>query len=119
MNDWITTTNKLMDLANEYYYGAVNSILWGTEKSLALTKSIVAQVEANQHEGKKLLEDYTDRARRTQGIIQEVWQEGVKSTTTNMNALRVASDAAVVELDRKIESINEKLTSTGKKVSNN
>lgn len=110
MNDWTLVSNKMIDLYSDTYYGMVNSLLWGQEKALNMTKTLVAQVEANQAEGKKFVDEFTERAKKTQTLFQEVWQEGVKATTNNMNAFRVASDAAVVELDRKIESINEKLS---------
>ncbi len=115
MNDWTTLTNKVVDLYTDSYYSLVNTVLWGQERFLNMNKSLISQVESNQAEGKKFVQDYTERARRAQAIFQEVWQEGVKTTTTNFNAFRVASDAAVVELDRKIESINEKLSTAAPK----
>jgi polyhydroxyalkanoate synthesis regulator phasin len=115
MNDLFNMSNKMFDLAYDYYYSVVNSVLWSQERMLGMTKTMVAQVEASQNEGKKLVSDFTDQAKKTQALFQEVWQEGVKSATSNINAFRVASDAAVVELDRKIDVINEKLATTAPK----
>ncbi len=115
MNDWTVVSNKMFDLYTDAYYSVVNSVLWGQERMLNMTKTFVSQLESTQAEGKKFVEDFNERAKKSQTLFQEMWQEGVKTTTANVNAFRVASDAAVVELDRKIESINEKLAAVPSK----
>lgn len=117
MNDWTVVPSKIFDLYSDSAYSLINSLLWGQERVLNITKTLVSQIEANQAEGKKFVDDFADKARRTQSLYQEIWQEGVKATTSNLNTFRVASDAAVVELDRKIGSINEKLAATSSKKS--
>lgn len=115
MNDWTNTSNKLFELYTDTYYSLVNSLLWGQERMLQLNKTLVAQFEANQTEGKKFVDEYAERARRAQSIFQEVVEETVKATSTNLNTLRVASDASVTELNQKVEAINEKLATNSKK----
>jgi polyhydroxyalkanoate synthesis regulator phasin len=115
MNDWTTTTNKIFELYTDTYYSLVNSLLWGQERMLQLNKTVVAQFEASQTEGKKFVDEYAERARRAQSIFQEAVEETVKATTTNLNTMRVASDASVVELNQKVEAISEKLATNGKK----
>ena len=66
MNDLFNMSNKMFDLAYDYYYSVVNSVLWSQERMLGMTKTMVAQVEASQNEGKKLVSDFTDQAKKTQ-----------------------------------------------------
>jgi len=115
MNDWTTTSNKLFELYTDTYYSLVNNLIWGQERMLQFNKTLVAQIEASQTEGKKFVDEYAQQARRAQSIFQEVVEETTKATATNLNTMREASDASVAELNQNVAVFNEKLTTNGKK----
>lgn len=115
MNDWMSLSNKWLELANDNYNTFIKSVVWGQERMLDLTKLIVSHLETSQTQSKKLVEDFTNQAKTTQTLFQDSVQEGVKNTSKSFNTVRFASDASVEELDRKIEAINEKLVANAKK----
>ncbi len=115
MNDWMNISNKWLELANDNYNTFIKSVVWGQERMLDLTKTIVSHLEASQVQSKKLVEDFTNQAKTTQTLFQDSIQEGVKSTSKSFNNVRFASDASIEELDRKIEEINGKLLANAKK----
>jgi polyhydroxyalkanoate synthesis regulator phasin len=115
MNDWMNISNKWLELANDNYNTFVKSVVWGQERALDLTKTVIAHLETSQVQSKKLVEDFTNQAKITQSLFQDSIQEGVKTTNKSFNNVRFASDASVEQLDRKIQEINEKLVANAKK----
>jgi len=109
MNEnWLETPNKLFELLNETYTSVLNTWLWSTQRALEFNKLLVAQLEANQVEGRKYIDEITQKTRQGLQIIQEVWQDNMKSYSTNVSAWRAASEASVSELNRRVEQMQQR-----------
>ena len=102
------TPNRLFDLVSDSYSTLLNTWLWSTQRALEFNKVIVAQIEANQVEGRKYVEELNSKARQGLQIMQEVWQEGAKTYNTNLNTWRTASESSVADLNKKFEQLQQR-----------
>ena len=106
MNEnWTETYNKMFELANSTYTTWLNAVMWGTERALEFNKTLIAQYEANQFEGRKYVQDLSDKARQSVQLAQEALNESVKSYTTSISNMRAATETSVNDVNRKLDEL--------------
>jgi polyhydroxyalkanoate synthesis regulator phasin len=106
--NWTETPNRVLDLVSDSYNSLLNTWLWSTQRVLEFNKVLVSQFETNQVDSRKYVEDLSGKARQAIQILQEVYQEGLKTYSGNLSALRSASESSVAELNRKLEEIQQR-----------
>ncbi len=102
------TSNKLFDLWSESYNTMLNGMLWGTQRMLELNKAVVGQLEVSQIEGRKYVEDLNAKTREGLQVVQEMWQDSLKTYNTNVSSWRNATESSVMDLNRKVEQMQQR-----------
>ena len=109
VRDVTDVTTRMTELAADTYTTWMNSLLWWQERSLDATKAFAGQAQRVRAESKGFVEDYNNKLVRGQQLVQEAWQDGVKTYMSSLDYLRNASDSTVADLNRRIDQVQASL----------
>ena len=110
MNETYTDmSNKWFELAQETYRTYTKSLLWGQERSLELTRTLIGQADATQNQGKGLVEEYANQFQRTTQLWQQTWQESTRASMDMVNQYRTATNANLAEMTERLDNLTPKV----------
>ncbi len=116
MNENITETpnvtevpNQVFNLVSETYSVLLNAWIWGNQRTLEFNKTMLAQVETTQAEGRKYVEDLGSKTRQSIRIAQEAYQDSLKNYSVNLSNFRSANQNSVAEINRRLEEMQTRL----------
>lgn len=96
---------KVLDLANDTYNSMINVWMWGAQRLLEFNKVMVSQLEISQKESRKYVDDMNGKLRQGMQMFQELYQEGYKNYSANLNNWKATTEAAAADLNQKFDQL--------------
>lgn len=113
-NSYNNMTNKWFELATDAYRTYVKSLVWGQERALEATRTVLARTDKVQTEGQDLVQEYTEELRRTRTLLQEMWRDSVKATSDAVRQYRETTSENLEAVNERLDEIQSRVEANAK-----
>jgi len=115
MNEKYTEyASKWFELSNDTYRTYIKSLIWGQERALEVTRTLIGQSEKIQKEGKGLVQEFTREATTARKFWQGAWQETARNSVEVLNQYRAAANTGISEMNQDLDALQHRIEAASK-----